>query len=159
MNEAPSSSSSAHVGPGERLLRSTQGMLATLMALFETRVALLATELEEEKRRVLAILGWGAVGVLTGTVACVFLAGWITVLMWDTHPLLALGGLTLVFGALCAVAVRKVRELLAPTEALLAASLAELQADRDALKAAAMGLSQASAGEGTPGPTPHGREH
>lgn len=138
-------------GPGERLLRSTQGLLATLMAIFETRVALLATELEEEKRRVLAILGWGAAGVLMGTVACVFLAGWVTVLFWDTHPLWALGGLTVVFGALCALAVWRVRTLLQPTEALLAASLAELQADRDALRAAAMGLAHQAREASHPG--------
>ncbi|RTL33916.1 MAG: phage holin family protein [Burkholderiales bacterium] len=126
-----------------RLLSSLQALSATLMAILQTRLALVATELEEEKQRLLAILGWGAVAILMGTVASVFLAGFITVLFWDTHPLLVLGGLTLGFVLACAWAVGQVRQAIHGGGDLLAASLAELQADRDALaEAAARGRAQ-----------------
>lgn len=118
-------------------MSSVQGLAATLMAIFQTRLELLATEVEEEKQRLLAVLGWGAVAILMGTVASVFLAGFITVLFWGTHPLLVLGLLTLAFGAVCLWAVRRVQAITASPEGLLAASLAELQADHDALLAAA----------------------
>jgi len=95
MSEAPPGAADAASGAappaGARLLASVQAMSATLVAIFQTRLALLATEVEEEKQRLLAVLGWGAVAIMMGTVACVFLAGFITVLCWDTHPLLALG--------------------------------------------------------------------
>jgi uncharacterized membrane protein YqjE len=118
-------------------MSSVQGLTATVVALFQTRLELLATEVEEEKQRLLAVLAWGAVAVLMGTVACVFLAGFITVVFWDTHPLLALGGLTLAFTGACLWAVRRVNAVVQAPGGMLAASLAELQADHDALKAAA----------------------
>lgn len=124
-------------------MSSLQALSATLMAILQTRLALVATELEEEKQRLLAILGWGAVAILMGTVASVFLAGFITVLFWDTHPLLVLGGLTLGFVLACAWSVKQVRQAIHGGGDLLAASLAELQADRDALaEAAARGRAQ-----------------
>jgi uncharacterized membrane protein YqjE len=122
---------------GGRLLSSVQGLAATLVAVFHTRLELLATEVEEEKQRLLAVLGWGALAVLMGTVASVFLAGFITVALWDSHPLLALGGLTLAFAGACVWAMRRVNAIVQSPGGMLAASLAELQADHDALKAAA----------------------
>lgn len=130
---------------GSRLLASVQGLLATLMAIFQTRLELLATEVEEEKQRMLAVLAWGAVAVLMGTVACVFLAGFITVLFWDSHRLLVLGGLTLAFAMASGWAVRRVNAVVQAQGGMLAASLAELQADHDALRAAAMGASRPDA--------------
>lgn len=122
---------------GGRLLSSLQGLSATLVAIFHTRLELLATEVEEEKRRMLAVLGWGAVAILMGTVACVFLAGFVTVLFWERYPLLVLGVLTLFFAVVCMLAVRRIAALLHASEGMLAASLAELVADRDALAKAA----------------------
>ncbi|MGQ0595751.1 phage holin family protein [Aquabacterium sp.] len=123
-------------------MSSVQGLAATLMAIFQTRLELLATEVEEEKQRLLAVLGWGAVAILMGTVASVFLAGFITVLFWDTHPLLVLGLLTLAFAAVCLWAVKRVQAIVASPEGMLAATLAELQDDHDALLAAAKGSSE-----------------
>jgi uncharacterized membrane protein YqjE len=129
-------SSSPEPGNG-RLLSSLQGLSATLVAIFQTRLALLATEFEEEKQRMLTVLGWGAVAIVMGTVACVFLAAFITVLCWDSHPLLVLSGLTLAFALACLWAVRRVNAVLVAPGGMLAASLAELQADHDALAQAA----------------------
>lgn len=132
------SSPQAHRG---RLMSSVQGLAATLMAIFQTRLALLATEVEEEKQRLLAVLAWGAVAILMGTVASVFLAGFITVLFWDTHPLLVLGLLTLAFALVCLWAVKRVQAVTQAPGGMLADTLAELQADHDALLAAAKGAS------------------
>jgi uncharacterized membrane protein YqjE len=133
-------------GPGAgRLLTSLQGLSATLVAILQTRLALLATEVEEEKHRMMGVLGWGAVAVMMGTVACVFLAGFVTVLFWERHPLMVLGVLTCVFAAICLFAVRRIGALTQPKGGMLAASLAELQADHEALaKAAARGRGDAA---------------
>lgn len=133
----------AAAGARGRLMSSVQGLAATMMAILQTRLALLATEVEEEKQRLLGVLAWGAIAILMGTVASVFLAGFITVLFWDSHPLLVLGGLTAAFALACAWAVRRVNAITASPEGMLAASLAELQADHEALLAAAKGAQPA----------------
>lgn len=114
-----------------------------MMAIAQTRLALLATEVEEEKQRLLGVLAWGAIAILMGTVASVFLAGFITVLFWDSHPLLVLGCLTAAFAGACAWAVGRVKAITSSTEGMLTASLAELQADQEALLAAAKGATAA----------------
>lgn len=150
MNDMPQGSG----GPGAgRLLTSLQGMSATLVALFQTRLALLATEVEEEKQRMLGVLGWGAVAVMMGTVASVFLAGFLTVMFWEYHPLLVLGVLTCVFAGICVYAARRAGALVQTRGGMLAASLAELQADHEALaKAAARGRGEAASPSPAQGP-------
>jgi uncharacterized membrane protein YqjE len=127
-------------------MSSMQGLAATLTAILQVRLALLATEVEEEKQRLLGVLAWGAVAILMGTVASVFLAGFITVLFWDRNPLLVLGGLTVAFAGGCLWAVQRVNAITGAPQGMLAASLAELQADHDALLAAARGHRQPAAG-------------
>lgn len=149
MSESPQGAGAAGGADGARgrLMSSVQGLAATLTAILQTRLALLATEVEEEKQRLLGVLAWGAIAILMGTVASVFLAAFITVVFWDTHPLLVLGGLTLAFAAACLWAVRRVNAITGSPEGMLAASLAELQADQEALLAAAKGPSTETEGK------------
>lgn len=118
---------------GVGLFSSFQGLLATLLEVVHTRVALLATELEEEKLRLLKVLTWGALAVLLGCVGVVFLAGFVTVLLWQEHRLAALGVTTALFLAACGVAVWRVAVNLKAAKGLLVATLAELDHDRKAL--------------------------
>jgi uncharacterized membrane protein YqjE len=129
------------------LLASLQGLSGTVLGIAQTRLALLATEVEEEKQRVLRALAWGALALLLGTMACLFLALLITVVFWDTHRLLALSVVTAVFlfGALLA-AWQFRQQGGSAVGGALAASLAELGADCAALAAAAgRGRDQAAA--------------
>lgn len=105
----------------------------TLLDIAHTRLDLLATEIEEEKRRLLAVMAWGAFGVLMASVGLVFLAAFVSVLFWDTHRLLVLGGVTAAFFAACVLALRQVRVRLAESQGMLRDTLAELEADRKAL--------------------------
>lgn len=120
--------------PGAGLLASLRGLLATALALLQTRFELLATELEEEKLRLLGILVYGAVAVLLLCIGAVFLAIFLALLWWD-HRLLVIGGFTLAFllggGAAWFLAQRQAHS----GSRVFAASLAELQQDRQALKA------------------------
>ena len=119
---------------GARGLRaSLQGLMVTMMAIFQTRLALLSTELEEEKQRLLATMAWGAVAILMGCFALAFFAVFVAVLFWDTHRLLALGVMGLLFLASSAAACWQVRRLSLASAGMLTATLAELEADRQAL--------------------------
>lgn len=125
-------SEEAQAGAGG-LGASLRQLGGTLLDIAHTRLDLLATELEEEKRRLLAVMAWGAFGVLMASVGLVFLAAFVSVLLWDTHRLLVLGGVTAAFFAACVLAFRQVRVRLAESQGMLRDTLAELEADRKAL--------------------------
>lgn len=126
-----STQSSASTARG--LKASLQGLMATMVAIFQTRLALLSTELEEEKQRLLATMAWGAVAVLLACFSLAFFALFVAVVFWDTHRLLALGGMGVLFLAMSAAAWWQVRRLSHASAGLMAATLAELEADRQAL--------------------------
>ncbi len=115
------------------LLSSMQGLMATLLAIFQTRLELLAVELEEEKLRLLRVLAWGALALLLGGMGLLFTAAFITVLFWDDHRLLALGLMAGFFLLACVAAVFRVKWYVQSSAGLLAATLAELEHDRHAL--------------------------
>ncbi|HEY9199786.1 MAG TPA: phage holin family protein [Gammaproteobacteria bacterium] len=120
-------------GGGKGLFESLTGFAATLVALAQTRLELLSTDLEEERLHifsllvsVLAALFFVGVGLVLATILLV-------VAFWDAHRLLALGSLAgffLVAGlAAAGVAVHKART----KPRLFAASLSELHKDRQQL--------------------------
>jgi len=139
-------------GWGGGLLGSVQGLASTLLDIGHTRLALLAIEVEEEKRRLLAVLAWGAVALLLGCMALLFGALTLTVVFWENHRLLALGGVSALFALAAVGAVWQVKAWARPPEGgALAASLAELQADVAALSAAAKAAGRGAAShEGGP---------
>jgi uncharacterized membrane protein YqjE len=63
----------------------------------------------------------------------VFFAIFVTILLWDSHRLLALGGFTVLFFSLGGVAVVMFRARALAGSRLFAASLAELGKDRQQL--------------------------
>ncbi len=125
--------SDTEASAAQGLKGSVQALMATVLAIFQTRLALLSTELEEEKQRLLATMAWGAVAILLGSFALMFVALFVAVLFWDSHRLLALGSMAAVFAAMAAWAVWRVRQLTAASAQPLEATLAELEADRQAL--------------------------
>ena len=116
------------------LLASLRNLLAHGLSLAQVRLELFLTELEEEKSRLLKLLAFGAAALLLLAAGLVFLAVFITVLLWDEHRLLALGLFSLLFlgsGTLALVlASGQARRKNQP----LAASLDELAKDRAALQ-------------------------
>lgn len=118
---------------GGGLAGSLRTLATTLVALLRTRLELLATEVREEKLRVTAVLFYGLVAVSFIVAGLVFLAVFLTVLLWDSHRLLALGVFTAIFLTLGLAALGvALREARSGTR-LFAASLAELAHDRDLL--------------------------
>jgi uncharacterized membrane protein YqjE len=115
------------------MLRSLRGLVSTGIALIETRLELLTTELKEEKTRVVSLLIYALAALILLSVGTVFLAVLFTALLWESNRLLALGMFATLFlaGGVFALfmAVRLVRQ----QSKLFAATLAELKGDRTAL--------------------------
>jgi uncharacterized membrane protein YqjE len=122
--------------PGSRsrgLFSSLRTLLASGVATVQTRLELLAVELQEERARVLGLLAYGAAAVLLLAAGAVFLAVFLTVLWWDSHRLLALGVFSALFLVAGVAALAFATRLARGGSRLFAASLAELAQDRAAL--------------------------
>lgn len=119
--------------PGSSLFASLSGFAATCVALLRTRLELLKVEAQEEVGRIASLLLWGIAAVLLGVAGLVFLAVFVTVLLWDSHRLLALGIFAALFIAATLVAVNIALKLARRGSQLFSASLAELRRDADAL--------------------------
>jgi uncharacterized membrane protein YqjE len=122
----------SNASPG--LLASLRGFAATSVALLRTRLELLKVEAQEEVGRVRGMLLWGIVAALCGVAGAVFLAVFLTVLLWDSHRLLVLGIASALFLAAAALAIATALRLSRQGSQLFAASLAELHQDEAALK-------------------------
>lgn len=117
-----------------RLADSLRGLLDNTLQTAQTRLELLAVELQEEKLRLTGLLFNLVVGALLLAFGIVFLLAFLTVLFWEEHRLLALGLATAVcFGGALLTATNAARELKRGSR-LFAASLAELARDRAALR-------------------------
>lgn len=118
------------------LFASLRGLLATAAALLKTRGELLAAELEEERLRLLGLILYGAMALFLLGVGAVFLAVFLTVLLWESHRLLVLGMFAAAFLTAGFIAWAVARRLAGAKSPLFSASLAELELDRAALESA-----------------------
>lgn len=117
------------------LFASLRGLVATGVELLQVRIELLATEVQEEKVRLTAVLAYGAAAILLLGFGLLFLAVFMTALLWDSHRLLALGVFTAIFllsgGAALVVARRHAQA----GSRLFSGSLEELSRDKESLRA------------------------
>jgi len=117
------------------LFASLRGLSATGLAILHTRLALLATEVREEQGRVLGMVAFGAVALIFLAAGLVFLAIFLTVLLWDSNRLLVLGVVTTLFLTAGVVTLLVARRHARTPSHLFAASLAELSQDHAAAEA------------------------
>lgn len=113
---------------------SLRRLAGTGVALVQTRLELLAAELEEEKLRLGNLLVFAAAAILLLDLGIVLLAVFLTVAFWDTDRLLVLGILTTAFLVAGAIAAAAAVRLARTRSRLFAASLAEFAEDREALR-------------------------
>jgi uncharacterized membrane protein YqjE len=113
------------------MLGSLREMARTLLAFAETRARLAATEIEEQAVRLLEILLWLLLAVFFAGVALLFLAILVLLLFWDANRLLAAGLVAALFLGAGAAAALVARLLMRERPKFLAATLAELDLDRD----------------------------
>jgi uncharacterized membrane protein YqjE len=140
------------------LRASMQGLLATLLDIFQTRLALFSVEVEEEKRRLLKTMAWGAASVMLGALGLGFGGVLIAVVFWETHREWVLGLLTLAFALAAAGAFWLAKAQVRSSHGWLQATLHELESDRKALLATVTAAQAAAQTAGPPqapsGPAP-----
>lgn len=115
---------------GSRLRSSIAGALGLL----QTRLELLATEFQEEKLRLGGLLGYAAAAFFFLGFGAMMLALLLTVLLWDSHRLLALGIFTALFLAIGILAALAAARIGRQGSRLFAASIAELAQDREMMR-------------------------
>lgn len=112
------------------LFESLKTLSASLVGIIHTRLELLSTDIAEERVHLTTLLALGLVALFCVGVGVLLLAILIAVAFWESHRLLALGGLAAFFllagAGVTGWALHKART----RPRLFAASLAELARDR-----------------------------
>ena len=119
---------------GSGLMGSVKRLTGSLIAILSTRLELLANELQEERLRLTQMLLLALIALFCLGTGLMLLNAFIVVLFWDDHRLLALGLLSLVYLVAGAAIAMVVRAKAQAGSKLFAASLAELDKDRQALR-------------------------
>jgi uncharacterized membrane protein YqjE len=115
------------------LLDSLRSLLATLAAMAHTRVELFGTEIEEEARRVVALLLGGALVLALTSLALLFSGLVVIAAYWDTHRVAATVCVATGFIVLAGVSYFAVRERTRRRSRLLSSTLDELERDLELL--------------------------
>jgi len=127
MQHAPGGSGS---GVGARL----RSYAADAIGILQTRLELFATEVAEEKLRLGTFLGYAAVAFFFLGFGVMLLALFLTVLLWDSHRLLALGIFSVLFLVAGIVAALIAARTNRQSSRLFTASISELEQDRDMIR-------------------------
>jgi uncharacterized membrane protein YqjE len=123
----------ARSGPLGGLLHSLTQVLTTLVAMAQTRLELLTTELQEEIQRAAAVLLWAFVALFAAGIGLLMLALAAIFAYWDTHRVLVSLLLTLAFFGIAAFAALCLRKQLRGRSRLLDGTLSELARDKQRL--------------------------
>jgi len=116
------------------MFASLRSSVATLIDIGATRLELAATEYEEERLRLLRLLISTVATLLLLSMTVLLATTFVIVLVWDSHRLLAIGILTVGFALAALVSAFGWRQRLSKKPAFMAATVAELQRDADALR-------------------------
>jgi len=122
-------------GPFNGLLHSLTQMFATLVAMAQTRLELLTTELQEEIQQAAQVLLWAFIALFAAGIG-LFLAALVVIFaFWDTHRVLVSIIVTGAFFAIAAFAAWYLSSKLRNKPRMLDGTLTELARDRERLDA------------------------
>lgn len=124
----------SHAATGE-LFESLKTLSSCLVGIVRTRLELLSTDIAEEREHLVLLLVMTLVALFCLGVGIVLLALLIALAFWESHRLMALGGLTGIFLAAGAGAGWLAMHKAGTRPRLFDASLAELSKDRQHLTA------------------------
>ena len=127
------SDSGAGAGRSAGLLASLQRLLATLIEILHTRVAIVATEFEEERERIRELVVFGFLALFFVSLGLMLVTVFVVMLLWENHLVYVLGGCALLYLGLGLVIGVVLRRRLKARPRLFATTLAELAKDRDQL--------------------------
>ena len=115
---------------------SLRALAASFLGLVRTRVELAIVELQEEGERKKAVLVLAATAGVFLTLGALLFAIFIIVCFWDTHRVAAAGVMTLLYLAIGAYSLMRLKQSAAASPPPFAATLEELKRDVDALRGA-----------------------
>jgi uncharacterized membrane protein YqjE len=119
--------------PG-RIGSALSQLAANAIALVRTRLELASVELQETTGRVKELLILAVCGALLGIFTLLFASIFVIVCFWDTHPLAAVGGVTLFYLVLTIAVGVRLRQRVDGSPMPFAATLAELENDVASLR-------------------------
>lgn len=117
----------------ENLFASLKNIVATIIAILHTRLALLSSDIEVARERLVSVLMFVFASFLFIFMGIASTIIFIIVLFWDTHKLLALGGLSFILLAIGLLLWRHAIRTLHQIPRCFDASLNELIKDHDQL--------------------------
>lgn len=118
---------------GSGLLGSIKRLLSTLTQLASVRLELLANELQAERLHLEQRLVYFFAALACFGMTILLLTVFIVVLFWDSHRLLVMGGLSVVFFVTGVMLVMRLQQMAQKKSRLFADSLAEFAKDREQL--------------------------
>jgi uncharacterized membrane protein YqjE len=124
---------SEHPGRAEGLLDSLKNLVRTFLEILQTRLEIVASELDEQRALLARVTVLAAVAAFCLALAVILCVLFVVVLFWDTNRLLAIGIIAGIFSLGAIIALLMLREAIRKRPQLLAATLAELRKDRSKL--------------------------
>ena len=118
----------------EGLLGSLKSLSSLVVAIAHNRLNLLSTDLEIARERTVSVLMMVLVALFCLCFGALLLALFVVVIFWDTHRLIALGGVTGLFLLIGGIYLWRVLRALKRMPATFEASLTELAKDYKTLK-------------------------
>ena len=118
----------------EGLLGSLKSLTALMVAIIHNRLSLLSTDLEIAREQLVSVLIMVLIALFSLCFGALLLAIFIVVIFWDTHRLLALGGVSGLFIVVGSICMWRVLRALKAMPATFEASLEELATDFQQLK-------------------------
>lgn len=120
-------------GPATGILQSLRNLATTLVALLQGRLELLATDLEEERIRLLQLLFWAAGALFFFALGVLMITMLIVLLLWDSYRFAGIVLLATVFLAIGVALAIGVRNRMRMPSRLFSSSLDELAKDKERL--------------------------
>jgi len=113
---------------------SLKAVMTDFAALLLTRLELASTEFEEEMERLKRMLLLAAISLFCFSVGVILLTIFVIVLFWDTHRLLAVGGLATLYLLAGLIVALVMRSKAAALPKFLSATISEFVKDRERLR-------------------------
>jgi len=119
---------------GSGLMGSVKRLTASLLAIFSTRLELLANELEEERLRLTQMLFFSLFALFCFGMGLLLITVFVVVLFWDDHRLMVLGLSSLCFFVAGSADILVLQKKARARSKLFSVSLSELAKDRQSLR-------------------------
>lgn len=120
-------------GHSPGLLSSFQRLITTLLEILQTRIEIVVTEFEEERVRLRELVVFGVLTLFFVIIGLTMVTLFVVSLYWDTNRLAVLGGIAILYMVLGGLTGTLLYRRLKSRPRLFAATLSEIEKDKDQL--------------------------